>query len=292
MPNDIPPSFPGKEPNPYAPPRSDVGPEPLLAGFAPLPFSIGEVLSRTWAIYRARMLTCIGVVFAFLGSGIGACFLAGAILSLVQGRSPGVAVLAFVLVPLLFGVFVMVISIGMIIMMLDIARGREADFGALFHGGRYLIPLFLATILLYLVMLGALLLCSIPAGILIAIVGQKTQAGTIVAALAAIAFYVLLIILTLRMSQYTYLIIDRNAGALESLRVSNQITRGHVWQILGLFMLVSLINTAGIIACGVGAIFTVPYTMLLLVVAYLSLVGGSAAGAYGKGQLPPDLDAI
>jgi hypothetical protein len=288
-----PPSFPKKEQNPYAPPRSDVGPEPLLAGFTPMPFSIGEVLARSWEIYRARMLSCIGVVFAFLASfAAGGSLYSVAFAALAGARRPLATGLMILLGGPLLAAFALLISIGMIIVMLDIARGREADFAGLFRGGRYLIPIVLGTILLYLMMLGALLVCALPAGLVIGLVGQKTPAGTIVAGLAVVAFYVLIIALSLRTSQFTYLIIDRNAGPLESLRVSNQITRGHAWQILGLIVLVSAINTAGLLACGVGLVFSVPYTILILVVAYLSLAGRPATDPYAKGQLPPDLDGF
>ncbi len=181
----------------------------------------------------------------------------------------------------------------MIMMLLDIARGREADFGRLFGGGRYMISLILATLLLYLVIIGLSLVSAIPAVIVLAVVGKNPQAGSIVAVVALFAFYaVLMIILSLRLSFYSYLIVDRNLGAFDSLRGSYQITRGHAWQILGLFLLAFLINVAGLIACLVGLVFTMPYTMLLLVVAYLSLSGSPAADPYAKGQLPPDLDVI
>jgi hypothetical protein len=292
MPNDATPPFPGKDQNPYAPPLSDVGPEPLLAGFAPLPFSIGEVLSRTWEIYRARMWSCIGVMFAFFALMMGASFVVGVIPALLRGQAQGVAALVSIVCVLLFLPFVLLVAIGMIIMMLDIAHGREADFGRLFSGGRYLIPLILATILFYLVMGGAALVFLLPASLVVGVLGQNSQAGTIAAGLIFVAFYVLITFLVLRLSQFTYLIIDRNLGALDSLRGSYKITQGHVWQLLGLYLLIQLINMVGLVACLVGAIFTLPYTMLLVVVAYLSLVGSPAAGPNAKGQIAPGLEEL
>ena len=62
MPPSDPTWFPPDEQNPYAPPRADVELEPVSFDPMPMRFSIGDVLSRTWEIYRDRMGICIGVI--------------------------------------------------------------------------------------------------------------------------------------------------------------------------------------------------------------------------------------
>jgi hypothetical protein len=65
-----------------------------------------------------------------------------------------------------------------------------------------------------------------------------------------------------------------------------------VWQLFGLGLLISLINTVGLVVCLVGAIFTVPYTMLLLIVAYLSMAGSLAGSPNAKGQIAPGQEEL
>jgi hypothetical protein len=69
------------------------------------------------------------------------------------------------------------------------------------------------------------------------------------------------------------LIIDRKCGAAEAIRGNWRLTQGHFWGLLGVGLLVGLINLAGELACGVGVLFTLPYTQLALVAGYLLIAG-------------------
>src|SRR4051812_13137856 len=142
MPPSVPP-FPDDELNPYAPPRSDLGPEqgPLPADMRPIPFSIGDVLSRSWEIYKDRMGICIGVVIGCVAiNAVSQMGLSAAQQVAPLARNP-IAVARFIgffgtLAVMLFQTW---INIGQAIVMLDVARGRDADFGQVFSGGRFLL---------------------------------------------------------------------------------------------------------------------------------------------------------
>jgi uncharacterized membrane protein len=103
------------------------------------------------------------------------------------------------------------------------------------------------------------------------------------------AAYIAVFIFSLRLSQFLYLIIDRDVGALDSLHLSFQITRGHVGMLFVLTILAGLINFCGMMACGIGMLFTIPYILLLMAVAYLALSGQTAVDPYAKGEPPIEL---
>ncbi len=74
--------------------------------------------------------------------------------------------------------------------------------------------------------------------------------------------YILLIIpgvyFSIKYSYYSYLIVDKNAGVLESISKSGEITKGVIWQLI-LFGLVGvLILIVGFLALGIGLFVAIP----------------------------------
>src|SRR4051794_24647470 len=98
MPPSVTPPFPDDELNPYAPPRSDVRPEldPVLGDMRALPFSIGDVLSRSWEIYKDRMGITIAVVIGCLFINFGSQFALSAAQQVAPLARNPVAVGAFI----------------------------------------------------------------------------------------------------------------------------------------------------------------------------------------------------
>jgi uncharacterized membrane protein len=64
-----------------------------------------------------------------------------------------------------------------------------------------------------------------------------------------------------------------DVGITESLKRSAEITRGHRWELFGLAIVLFLINVVGLIACGIGLLFTSGITLLAWAYAYRSLSG-------------------
>ncbi len=85
---------------------------------------------------------------------------------------------------------------------------------------------------------------------------------------------VLVLVVLARLGQFGYLILDRNAGVLESLRDSWRLTRGRVTTVLLMYLAHVAINLAGGLAFCVGLFFTVPLTSLLLATTYDALSEG------------------
>lgn len=216
----------------------------------PTPIDMNDVLSRTWTIYKERLGTCIlgGLIIIGINFGLsGAEQLVRAVVEAAT-RSPAAGMLALILAQLA-GMFVVYwIIAGQIIYFLKIARGQQATAQDLFTGGPYFINLLVAAILVGLMTMVGFVACVVPG-----------------------------IILFLMFSQFLFFIVDRNAGILDSLSLSNEFTRGNK---LTLFLLGLVVGLVGmLVACTcVGYFFVVPFGMLLQAVVYLAMTGQPTVG--------------
>ncbi|QQG38105.1 MAG: DUF975 family protein [Candidatus Kaiserbacteria bacterium] len=102
--------------------------------------------------------------------------------------------------------------------------------------------------------------------------------------MAAVGFVLLIIpgvivVLTFQFAQY--FVIDKGLGPIEALKESARITKGHKWELLGLFAFILGINILGFLALVVGLLVSVPVTALSIVYAYRTLekLAASAASA-------------
>ena len=66
-------------------------------------------------------------------------------------------------------------------------------------------------------------------------------------------------------------------GAVDSLKRSAEITKGYRWQLFGLAILLALINFVGLLACGVGILFTYGISAIAIAYAYKTLSGQAVA---------------
>ena len=253
----------------------------------------GEIFSRSWEIYKEQMWPCIGAVFLwFFMVILSQVLIGGAQAFMGNGQAPSAAVLLVAIGAMLLGWLLQLwIYCGITLFMLHIARGQEAPFGLIFAGGRFILPIIGSSILLGLLIFGVVVVCVIPGGIAMAFLAKGNQpVGIILLILSVLVGYVVAFVVYIRFSQYFYLIIDRKAGVVDALQVSYRVTRGNGLMIFVIILVAGLINLAGILACGVGVFFTVPYSFLVLVVTYLAVTGQAAAG--GKGEPLAELEPL
>jgi len=59
------------------------------------------------------------------------------------------------------------------------------------------------------------------------------------------------------------------------MELSRRIISIRWWDFLGFFAILTLINLAGLLACGIGVIFTSPLTMCIIYVAFEDIIGGA-----------------
>lgn len=78
--------------------------------------------------------------------------------------------------------------------------------------------------------------------------------------------------MTLRLFFVLCFIVDQESGSIESISQSWTITRGNFWSLFVLFLVILGINILGALALFVGLLFTIPFSSLILMVAYRQMV--------------------
>jgi uncharacterized membrane protein len=141
------------------------------------------------------------------------------------------------------------LQIGEALVMLQVARGKRPSLWLLFRGSRLLAPVMVAGILFAAIVLSGSLLLIVPGVVW------------------AITFFPMF-----------YLLVERRAGLIGSLKLCREITRGNKVQLFLLGMLMLGISTVGaLIPLGLGHVLVDPYLALLGAVTYLSLTGQELA---------------
>lgn len=248
----------GDDFDPYAPPQTDVTASKKTGNFGSAAnFTLSDVLSRSWQIMRSRMGLTIAMVVVY--------FVLANLMNAIAGSiNNQVVKLLLTLANLVLSVF---FQVGLFTYLLNLASGREAGFKDLFSGGPLILPVFFASLVFGLVIFGAL----IPAGILAIVL---PPIGIIVALVYGVIAYIYIFT---RLSQFYYLLIDREVGIIESLKLSSQLMKGREIQFLGLTLMLGLLNFAGALAFLVGLLITVPLSLLCLAVYYLGITGQPVA---------------
>jgi uncharacterized membrane protein len=241
----------GEVPNPYQSPaatemRGAAAAPSAGRGFNPTRIELGEVLSRTWNIYKANLGPCIGATLIVMicgvitGAIVGAAF--GAVFRDARGAAAIVQFAAQQIVSQGINAF---FGVGLIMFMLKIARGEGSDFGALFGGG----PFFLFALAIQL-----LTMAAVGVGLVLLIVPG--------------------IIIGLMLSQSLYMLVDQGEDIVGSLRKSIEATTGNKLTLFALYLLAGLAGAIiALITCGIGILFVAPFGALLATVAYLGMTG-------------------
>ena len=269
---------PGQEFNPYASPEAELGRLPESASFAPVEFSVGDVLSRAWTVYQERMGFCIGVMVVGFAATVALVIAIGIIVTVLGVAIADPITIGIILFVLWFGAyfFALYVQIGQWLTYLRVAQGQPVTMGEVFAGGPFLPKTILGIVIVGLAALGILALGSIPAGIATVALGSNAMATNLVTGISFFVAYVACLIFYVAISQFFFAILDRpGLGVIESLKYSMRITRGHRWGIVGLFLIAGLVNLAGAILLGIGLIFSVPFSFLILATAYTALAPGS-----------------
>ena len=94
---------------------------------------------------------------------------------------------------------------------------------------------------------------------------------SIVVVLGMILLIVPGVIFALMFMFATMIVIDRGLGPIVSMKESKRITTGYKWKLLGLALVLTLLNLAGLLALVVGLLVTVPVTVLAFTRAYREL---------------------
>lgn len=72
---------------------------------------------------------------------------------------------------------------------------------------------------------------------------------------------------------FTYFIVDKNAGIIDSLKMAAEATKGNRVSVFLIFVSIMVLNIAGAIPFGLGLIITIPLTILITTMLYRHLIG-------------------
>lgn len=218
----------------------------------PRVFSIGDVFSRAWGIYKANLGMSLAVpllagVIYFIGSfviGIVSGVLQAALLGGAGQNADPLILLPIALIQNLFiYIIYFYLQLGGQLLFLQLVRGEKPDLGVMFSGGPFL---------------WRMVLCSILYGVLVL--------------LGAIALVIPGIIVSLMFWPFSFILVDRNLPGIESFTESRKVTAGNKLNLFGLLILLGGITILGtVVTLGIGAIFIIPFTYMAHTVAYAEM---------------------
>jgi len=158
---------------------------------------------------------------------------------------PLMFVMGFVIAALGAGVFG-----GLVKMAFKAWRGEEVSAGDVTSGFQQFGPLAVGVIIVYLATFIGYILCILP-GLLIA-----------------------------GLSMFTIpLIVDKKMAPMDAFKTSIEMLKPQMWMALGFAIVLSIVAQIGGIACGVGALFTIPLALCAMVRQYMIFSGEATAPA-------------
>lgn len=297
-PNPFPTNFPAAaappaSDNPYQAPASAFAPQhagvgPEIYPLVPTKMDLGDVLNRTWEIYKTQLGMMVLVGFVFIVMVYAFSFVMGLIqqAAIVAIGDPAAAIPLTLAGQPFQMLFQMWLGLGVFQYMLKIARGQAAEFTDIFTGLRFIVPAALGGLLLLLIGLAIILVCFGPAG-LTYLLTKEEQISLIVAGVGLVVYLPIGFFLFYSVLQYQSLIIDRGLGPIESIKKSYEIMSGNRLMFFVLSLLLGIVNLLGCVACGFGLFFTMGFYQLAHAVAYLAITGQPTADQLMRGALPP-----
>jgi hypothetical protein len=238
---------------------------------------LGGCLSRGWALFKANMGLLLGACVVYV---LMLCALA------LVGMIPIVGILAsigqiVITGPLLGGLYWIFIQT---------KRGLPAAVGDLFSGfsrafGNLILVQLVSGILAF---VGALPGIALTVGGVIMIALSKEGKAALMVpgiALAVVGGLLLLagicvaVYLTICWAFAVPLVVDRQMGFWDAMSLSRAQVRKHWWGVFGCMFVFGLVSMAGILACGVGLLFTGPLAFAAIVYLYEDIFGSSAQAA-------------
>jgi Membrane domain of glycerophosphoryl diester phosphodiesterase/GYF domain 2 len=257
---------------------------------APPPRREADLLQRD---YELDLGGCISQGWNLVKGHMSPLFVAALLYLLIEGAVGGLAGLPFIgpifsianfvcSGPLMGGLFYLFIRVN---------RSEPAEIGELFSGfrrafGQLFLGVFVPGLVVGLCMIPFVIVLIIK---LVPLAGQlqhfhagQTPDPETVAAIKSIFFAALPVALVCALPA-TYLsvcwkftlplIVDRQMDFGAAMKLSWKKVNQHWWQVFGLIILIGLLNVAGLLACCVGILFTLPVGFAALMIAYETIFG-------------------
>jgi hypothetical protein len=250
-------------PGTAAGPEGPVDPEALANAIRDSDYSveIGSCLSRGWNLVKANLGIAIGTTL-LLYICMMACSFVPFIGGIVQMALQG---------PLMGGLYWF---------FLKLIRGQEATVGDGFSGfSRGWVQLMLASIVS-----GLLAMLSVVPAIVafvVAIIASKGREPSMPLLIAAAGLFIVGLIPAVYLSVcwvFTLpLVVDKQIEFWPAMNLSRRVVHMHWGSVFGVLFVCGLIAGLGVLACGVGLLFTLPLFFAALMYAYEDIFGGRRA---------------
>ncbi len=169
---------------------------------------------------------------------------------------------------------------GIIKIYLDFCDGKQGRLGDLLAYPHLFFRYLGAVILYALAIMGVGFITVVPIillGVLGAKMFQSTPAEMRIVVVLLITVVILLalipaMIMSVKLQFFSYFLVDKNTGAIESLKKSYALTKG-LWGELFVFgLLLFLVNVAGFLCLLIGLLATIPMTYMAMAYVYRKLV--------------------
>ena len=241
----------------FAPPAAAPGAPPVFASTmladGDYELDIGDCVSRGWELVKKNFWPVVGINFLIFLIIMAFNQLTGLITRPIveemvqQHQFSAAGICIFLLVIVLAAPVYMILMAGLMKYFLKLIRGEQASVGDAFSGfGPMAGQLILLGLVLNVLVLIGYAFCIIP--------GIFLQ----VAWLFAIT-----------------LVIDRKMNFWDAMELSRKRVCKHWWLVLGFFIVYSLVVVAGILACFVGILVTMPIGIAAMLYAYENIFGKS-----------------
>ena len=196
-------------------------------------FSIKEALSFGWEAFKSRVSFFI-VLLLLLG-------VLSAIPQFLIKHTEIVGLkITLVIINQLFQYF---LTVGLVKIGLKVVDGSDVKIGDLFSGGPVFVTYVLGVFLFTLIVLAGFVLLVVPG-----------------------------IILSVMLQYYSYFIIDKNMGPVESIKASAELTKGVRWKLFGFGLTLLLLNLSGALLLVVGMFVTIPVSLVAYAFVYRKLL--------------------
>jgi len=226
-------------------------------------FSIKEALQFGWQTVRNKLGFFIGLSLVFT--------LASVVLTPLQTYFSDQPVVSMILAILSIAL-ALIVDLGFMKIMLNTYDKKPADFPDLFRSYDLSPRYFLCTVLYFLLILIVALIPGVIAFRVFDIGEAANDLGIIEILIIALLLLLPIIYFSLKFYFFGYFIIDQEAGPIEALKRSAQLTKGQLWPLFLLFLAILGIILLGFVALFVGLFVAYPVAILTTTYVYRKLL--------------------
>jgi len=243
---------------PIGQPGAPFDPDAFLAAIRERDYhiDIGSCLSRAWELVKTNFWISIGVVVV-----VYACLMVGSFIPCVGG------LIQLVIQGPLMG--------GMYLFFIKLIRRQDATVGDAFAGFS---TAFLQLFLVGLVTGLLIIICMLPAGIVIGVTAGAMRSNTapFFIALAVLVAVIPVTYLSICWIFSMPLVIDKKIDFWPAMELSRKVVNMHWWRMFLLALVCGLVSLLGVLALCIGVLVAAPVVMAALMYAYEDIFSGGS----------------